>query len=61
MRDLTYVLAIIAVMLLACQAKPRSGMSPLRATKVRLSDADVAVLVFTLALAVLIVAMAVSI
>lgn len=60
MRDLTYVLAIVAIMLLACQAQPKSGMSPLRAAKVRLSDADVTVLVFTLALAILIVAMAVS-
>ena len=61
MRDLTLFLAFIVAVLLAYQAKPSASLPASRTAKVRLNDADLAVCVFTITLAILMTAMALSV
>lgn len=57
MHDLTLLLAAIAVILLAFQAKPRREPSSTHTTGTRYNDADIAVFVFAFALVMVITMM----
>ncbi len=61
MRDLTLFLAFVVAVLLAYQAKPDTRLPASRTAKARPNDAELAVSVFTVSLAILVTAMALSV